>query len=162
MEMVGGAAGMLGRARGSRLRGRAPQQAAVDHGRALRRRGLALPRPFARGLQRAHLARARSRCRVGGVARMASNAREQFLTGPIFDWTNFRLDMGSANLPAWAHVRDRPLRLPPAAPATRPRLLQPLRVSPLGRVSSHCFPLLLTMKRVLFWLCNQPLWAPSR
>ena len=42
------------------------EQAAVDQRGALRRGGLALPRPLARRLQRAHLARARGHRGLGG------------------------------------------------------------------------------------------------
>ena len=66
MEVVAGPAGMLGRARRSRLRRRPAQQAAVDLGGALRRGGLALPRALARRLQRDHLARARRHRGLGG------------------------------------------------------------------------------------------------
>src|SRR4051795_13358391 len=71
MEVVAGPAGMLGRARRSRLRRRPAQQAAVDLGGALRRGGLALPRALARRLQRDHLARARRHRRLGGEDGMA-------------------------------------------------------------------------------------------
>src|SRR5262249_23366155 len=56
MEMVGGPAGMHGRARRSRLNGRAPQQARVDQPGALRRGRLAFSGFVACGLQRAHFA----------------------------------------------------------------------------------------------------------
>ena len=65
-KLVAGSAGMLGRARRSRRRRQPRRRAPVDARGALRRGGLALPRAFARRLQRAHLAGARGHRGRGG------------------------------------------------------------------------------------------------
>src|SRR5215472_9283854 len=153
MEMVGGSAGMHGHARRSRPGGRAAEQARVIQRGALRRGRLALPRSLACGLQRAHFVRGCIDWGVGGGDGVAWQRRFPGEMRPrrsvIFDSTDairiFQAEM---------HERETP-RTIPSAVGTGEAWEYNLRLCH-GRhaVALPVFRLLLTGKRVLFWLCN--------